>query len=316
MVAFIFPPLIFYLLNKKNVSLAVLTTAALICSHNVIALLFLPVIVGFLVVKKVNFITCILYLGLSAGAAAWFWFPALYDLQFTKAGQIAVSNFRDYWLTANNFWAVLGPIVPMIIIISLIRINEKKFTFLFLITVGSLFFALPVSEIFWKILPLPKLVQFPWRYLAVTIFGASILTGYLLRVANKYLLAAFILVVVLLSWPKIERQYHPESYYVTNDDTTTVQNEYMPKWVTQAISHKAEVKSQKLDEKYAEINTVYFPGVKVFAGERELEVKPSDNGLLLVDSRLDNLHISFGETPLRLAADLASILSVILLIFL
>lgn len=89
-VAFIFPPLIFYLIEKKKIVLAAVTTAALITSHNVVALMFLPIIA--LYSRNWKMISLALLL------SAWFWLPALYDLQFTKAGITQVSDFSQYFL--------------------------------------------------------------------------------------------------------------------------------------------------------------------------------------------------------------------------
>lgn len=314
MVAFVFVPLIFYFLNKKKIGPAALSMATLICSHNVLAFLFLPIIILYLFFNKYPWRLNTVFLILASSISAWFWFPALYDLRFTKAGSIAISDFRDYWITGSNFWQVLGIIIPLVIVTSMIRIN-KNHILLAGFTLISLFLALPVSESIWQILPLPRLVQFPWRFLAVTAFGSSVLAGYLFKNANKYLLAGFIVLVVLLSLPliKIDRVFYPDSYYSTNDDTTTVRNEYMPKWVNSVISQKSLVKSQKFGENQTEIFTVYFPGIKVIADGKELGVRPSERGLLSVNSQSDNFRVSFSETWPRLIADLISILGIILL---
>lgn len=97
-VAFIFPPLIFYLIDKKKVILASLATAALVCSHNVVALLFLPVTIVYFFFREKSLIHTTYYILLSLVLSAWFWLPALYDLQFTKAATTQVSNFNDYFL--------------------------------------------------------------------------------------------------------------------------------------------------------------------------------------------------------------------------
>lgn len=89
-VAFIFLPLIFYLVDKKRIALASIATAALITSHNVTAFIFLPVI--FLYSKNIKLILMALIL------SAWFWLPALYDLQFTRAATVQVADFSKYFL--------------------------------------------------------------------------------------------------------------------------------------------------------------------------------------------------------------------------
>lgn len=89
-IAFIFPPLIFYLIDKKKTVPAAIATAALITSHNVIAFIFLPVIILYSRNFKLIFLALIL--------SAWFWLPALYDLQYTRAATVQVADFSKYFL--------------------------------------------------------------------------------------------------------------------------------------------------------------------------------------------------------------------------
>lgn len=88
--AFIFLPLIFYLIDKRKTVLTAIATAALITSHNVLAFMFFPVII----IYSRNLKMILLALLLSA----WFWLPAIYDLQFTKASLVQVADFSKYFL--------------------------------------------------------------------------------------------------------------------------------------------------------------------------------------------------------------------------
>ncbi|MBI4099913.1 hypothetical protein HY440_02800, partial [Candidatus Microgenomates bacterium] len=85
-------------------------------------------------------------------------------------------------------------------------------------------------------------------------------------------------------------------YYTTNDDTTTVQNEYMPKGVKIDPVNRPSTPA-----------TVYFPGVKVIVAGREIEPEIDDNGIVKTPG-----PIVFRETPLRLVADLASLFGLLL----
>lgn len=88
--AFIFLPLIFYFIDRKKIVFAAIATAALITSHNVIAFIFLPVIFIYSRNLKLVFLALLL--------SAFFWLPALYDLQFTKASVTQVADFSKYFL--------------------------------------------------------------------------------------------------------------------------------------------------------------------------------------------------------------------------
>ncbi|MEK7565420.1 MAG: hypothetical protein AAB506_00025 [Patescibacteria group bacterium] len=288
--AFIWPPLIFYLLNKffgnkrlKYLSLAALSTAALIISHNVIALLFTPVIFIYIVLKNWKLRDWKLVFGfwfLVFGASAWFWFPAIYDLQYTRAAQVAVSDFSQYFLNRH----LLGLAIPLILFIAL----KIKRPFFVIVSLVALFLTLPQSSFIWQNTPFPKLIQFPWRILSVVVFASAVLSGYLVKI-NKFFALILILVVVngllVLKFNPVER---PAGFYETNDDTTTVKNEYMPKWV------KVDPKNRAIEKL-----TVYFPGHVVTDFD--------NNGIIK-----SNQPVKFAETPPRLAADIVSIIVVIL----
>lgn len=160
----------------------------------------------------------------------------------------------------------------------------------------SLFFALPISGIFWQILPLPKLVQFPWRFLSLTTFALAVFLG---RLPKKIAIIATILVIFsAIPFLKVERTFHPEDYYTTNDATTTVQDEYMPKWVKTNPQNRP-----------AESKTVYFPGVKVVVNGQEVEPEVDNNGMVATPGK-----IVFRETPVRLLADYLTLFGVLIIL--
>ncbi len=166
----------------------------------------------------------------------------------------------------------------------------KFWTLLILI---SLFLSLPISTPIWQYSPLPHLVQFPWRFVSLTTFALAVLAA---RLPKKIGVVVTILVVILaLPYLKVERTFHPESYYTTNDDTTTVKNEYMPKGV-------------KIDptNRPATPQTVYFPGIKVIVNGQEVEPEVDDNGMVKNPG-----PIVFRETPIRLFADFLTILGLL-----
>lgn len=97
-VAFIFLPLIFYFLERKNVILSAIFTACLITSHNVVAFIFFPLAGLYCFWHQKAIAPVISYLLLSLVLSAWFWLPAIYDLQFTHAMNISVSDYTKYFL--------------------------------------------------------------------------------------------------------------------------------------------------------------------------------------------------------------------------
>ena len=74
---------------------------------------------------------------------------------------------------------------------------------------------------------------------------------------------------------------------MANDDTTTVKNEYMPKWVKSDPLGRPQTKS-----------AVYFPGID--------PTNFDSNGIVRANK------ITFSETTPRLIADIISVVSIII----
>lgn len=320
-VAFIFVPFIFYFLDT-NIILASVAYTALICSHNTLAFMFTPLIFlytlwklysspeKFVVIKQVS-----LFLLLSYSLSAFFWFPALYDLQFTRAPITQVANFKDYFLSGQNFLALVGILPPLSLLLAFFNIP------LGLITAISLFLSSSFSTIIWQHTPLPQLVQFPWRFLSVTVFVSAILLGFASsKIRRPILFPLLALTIILLSLPsiKIIPTDKSDDYYSTNDATTTVKNEYMPKWVKNDPAVAPEKKYTYLNSTTIRLNQVYFPGLKVYVDNQEVAYDYQASGLpeFSFPPGFHTISARFTETPIRLAADTITLLSILLVCYL
>lgn len=381
-VAFMFPPLIGYFWLKaqegKNncwLLLTPLVIAGLILSHNVIAYLFLPVLLGFILLslrdgkkRREQIFRIIFTFGSGVLLAAFFWLPALWDRQFTVFDQVVIANYRDNF---PNFWELImprwsfGPSEPgnpdsmsfqvgivnlIIIILSLIYFlrrrvktaHDEKGIYFLAVFFLALFFLTPYSAGFWDIIGL-SIIQFPWRILSVLIFCSSILGGFLFTVIPRslqkpgVLLVLGLILVLNFSYTKpngfVQRE---EGYYFTNEDTTTVQNEYLPGWAknlkrekrsrAEVMTGSGEIKSLITKSNLTSfafsgkgvvrINTVYFPGWQIKVNGKEHPFQIDDEGLirLNLDQNAKQVKIVFGETPLRLLADLVSLTTLVVLV--
>lgn len=195
------------------------------------------------------------------------------------------------------------------------------------------------SKWLWSILAIGNLIQFPWRLLSMVVFLTSWLAGWVVyNFKNKYLGISLIVLVVLLNFnyarPK-EFNNVTDDFYLTNESTTTIKDEYMPIWVKEKpkgrYSEKVEVRngeatveilSQKphhlslivdsLTPATIQANTVYFPGWKVFVNGQEQMIKyQENNGLIVFDVNrgLHQVEVVFAETLIRLTADMISLIS-------
>lgn len=344
-------PFIFWQVERKSLFWMTIGIAFLILSHNTLALLFLPIILIYAFFRKIlNTYHLILATILGLGLSAFFWIPAIFDLQYTRFSQTQVSNWQDYFVDFNLIgWGTLAvfPLVTFIIFLKRRKIISYWLFLLFLVVgIGSIFLSLSQSRFLWQILPV-SFVQFPFRFLSITTLSGAYLAAYLLDGVNgqkRWLMAAIVAVMLLFSaipYTRLSEFFDKgEGFYSTNEGTTTVQDEYMPKWVkikpTQRFKEKVEIvsgnamisnlvyNSKKIEfnidsvsDSRIRINTVYFPGWKVFIDGKESAIDyNNDFGVMDLQISKGEYRVKsiFTETSLRLLADTISIISVLFLI--
>ena len=202
------------------------------------------------------------------------------------------------------------------------------------------------SNFLWENLPLLSEINYPWIVLGILGFLVSLLAGFLCREKiTKYIVVCLGIISVFLVLPYAKPQYYVDrgdDFYLTNDATTTSSNELMPLWVRkipfQRPASKIEiVKGQgniknifynskqikfsinALSQSMARINTIYFPGWKAYVDKVNVPISYA-NELGVMDISIPSgdhaVHVSFGETPLRLISDTISLSSVFILLFL
>ncbi len=339
-------PFIFWQAERKNFLFAGLGIALLITSHNSLAFIFLPFIFLYMLIKKNNVKNFLKTFILGFGLSAFFWLPALYDKQFTVFDKTGVSDFSNYFISGNNL-NILGLIFFAVVSFSIIlftRSKDKLSGFFLITTLLLTVLIFPLSFPIWKYLPFVNFIQFPFRLISFIILGLSFLLSYQLNLFKgklKIILTVFYLILIIISaknfiLPK-EYQNYPDSFYSTNQDSTTVKNEYMPKWVKQipvtmpsekvtvikgqgivqnlfANGNKVTFSINALNETQVQFNTVYFSGWIVKVDGKEIPMSyNNDNGLIrfLINPGNHNVNIFFGETPLRMVSDLISLVSLI-----
>ena len=347
-------PFILWSLENNNVALAGLGYGFLITAHNTLALVFIPVIFVYDFVsskkdKRSNLLKSLKPLVLGIGLSSFFWIPALYDKQFTVFDKTKISDFSNYFITLKDF-NLLGLISLVVILVNFLFLYKKKkgnFFYFIIITIIAIFLSTPFSKVIWDAALLTSFVQFPFRFLSVVVLGVSYLAAYSLsQIDNKYLpfAAFFYLIVIFFSakdfiYPKTFQNY-PDTFYSTNQATTTVKNEYMPKWIKEIPQNSYKEKVEILDgngkiqnllyngnrisfnivssaNTQLQINTIYFPGWNVEENGRKIPISyVNKNGAIRfkVAKGLNFVKVSFTETPIRLFSDLISLGSLIVLI--
>lgn len=276
--AFAFVPLclgaILNIQKGKRIYFPVLSVsiALLILSHNVIALLFLPLllIISLILIKKNRSYLLMSFL-LGILISSFFAAPALYDLRFVRLPQIKIGNPQDHLANlidlvipkwgygptpngANALPVQLG-IVPLFIALAafysqIIKENRNFLVQLFLgIFVLITFLMSKLSAPIWASMPFSDLIQFPWRLLSITVFISSFLTAYVIsngknkKTLSFIVVAAGIISTILYIKPASFTD-KGDGFYSTNEGTTTVRDEYLPLWVKRQNPVRADTKIQ------------------------------------------------------------------------
>lgn len=284
--SFIYFPFIilcFYkIFHNKNIRLYALSlsflVAFLIMTHNIMAVLFAPIIficllVG-LIFKKYPFLF-ISSIGSIAGVcmSAFFWVPALFEKQFVSLSKIPIADRSLYFVNPldllNSPWGygiptdsnaftyqighahLIGIIVAFVIALYTLRKRERSSIIVVSITACMFLYTLMLfrsAHVIWRILPLFREINYPWTMLSVIGFLTSLLIGFLGRLSKVPILGfVFILFAILSLLPFA----HPKEYvnrgddfYLTNDATTTSSNEFMPLWVKEKPNFRFLEKAQ------------------------------------------------------------------------
>lgn len=347
-------PLILWQIERKSIFWSAIGIFLLILAHNTLAVLFLLFIFAYMgfniYISKNRRQLLYEYTGMSLlglGMSAFFWIPAVFDLQYTVFSKTQVSEWDQYFANIDQIGLLsifTFGLILLLILFKKIDIKKHRLTVLILV-VGMItaFMASSLSAFLWNVFPV-AFIQFPFRFLSLVIVCVAFLSAVIVSVFANYskiIISLFIIILMFVNSisfisPTIYQNY-PDSFYSTNQATTTVKNEYMPKWVKQIPVTNTFVKVQNIsgeeminvkkttvnkiifqtflsDNRIIQINTIYFPGWSVYANGGLKEINyDNENGLIrfVLEKGQNDVRVVFEETPIRLLSDLISMLSLI-----
>lgn len=265
-------PLVFYFVleisekpSRFNISFGSLSLAAVLLSHNIMTMFFIPFIFfwGLLILffkKWDNWKPLLTSLILGVGLSAFFLFPIFFekDLVHTETLIQGGSDFRTHFVTVSQLFldrswgyggSEFGPkdtisfqigwplwwFVGIAILVLLFKLKKDLklsaaavfFLAMFLI---SIFMAHNKSAFIWEMIDSLQYAQFPWRFLSLSIFSASILAGFCIKYFSIRLQTIFVwaiaVVTIFLNWSF----FIPRDFYPWINDTNKLQD---PLWEIQ-----------------------------------------------------------------------------------
>lgn len=277
--SFVLFPLIFYLslklfdsaFSRVPVVFLSISIGVLIMTHNIMTVLFLPVLITFVLIRVFkekrhdtlqSFLLCLL---LGLGLSFFFWFPALFEKGNILLSKIPIADRALYFVTpsqlfipswgygtptaSGGFSYQLGIVQIIAVLTSIIFIGEAfvknrftqtpaKFYSMILTGIYIICFVMLFSftSIIWRTIPLLKEINYPWTLHAILGFITALLLGFVSIQGKyfKYLSVLLCIAAVIIVFPyakPIKFNNNPDQYYLTNEATTTSSSELMPLWV-------------------------------------------------------------------------------------
>ncbi len=377
------------LLSKKcsflNMSFLTLSIAGLLLTHNVTTLMFLPFLTlwwAYLILREKRKKLALYLISafiLSLGLSAFFLLPASFerDMIQTKYLTVGYFDFRAHFVAYKQFFSLFwgygsslwGPVDGLSFQIGLVNLTililagllavilRKDRKFLALLTVLEVSFIFSIflqhnkSAFIWEAVSIMAFIQFPWRFLAITIFIISIIgsaiTPYL---KNGLTIIYFILIFAAISSTLMyfkPKEFVSDSFFDKFLDKEKMHQgidltkDYLPIWVKtvdapklnypEAQEGQIEVPSfeKKTARASAEINVLkdslievpitYFPNWTVFSNGKKIDLEyPDIRGLIRFKLPIGNylINFEFKDTPVRMIGNIVSLISFLILILL
>lgn len=254
-----------FAVSRHRITLLSFSVAGLILSHNVSALMFLPIILLISIIlnfgDKRKIITESLAMFLGVALSSFFIVPALLEKYMVHLDPPVV-NYLDhfptfkqllyspwgYWYSEKGpkdgqslqagfaIWMALG-----LSILGLFKNKKSKLPLFLIIIFGVTIFLMLESSIFiWKLIPILPQIQFPWRLLAVTGLLGSILSAFATK-SWRWLGPPLVALALFNSrnyLRPMESVRYPDKFYQDQTSlwfgTTDIASEGTPRWVTKS----------------------------------------------------------------------------------
>jgi uncharacterized membrane protein len=263
---------------------------------------------------------------------------------------LSLEDLRSLWatllgcITVISLWpALLSYRTPQI---NLIRTNARSLIFL---TIFSFLMATPLSIFIWKAIPRLGMIEYPWRWLAITsLFGSVALAAslpYWLEIREKrslVLLAAGSIIIGLaftVMQPVRNVMYIDRDVFNDNVETWRAE-ESRPEWKTVWTNGTFENMDSAVDGRGRAINiltwgsenrtfevgagigsqvrvrTQYYPHWRASALDTQLSTNPAPDGSLLINlpQKKTRINLEFKEPVLIRLTYFSSLLILLLVI--
>lgn len=329
-----------YSIESKRRWLLTPVIALLAISHNTLAMFFIPVLLGYICIKQYWRLIMPFFLGV--GMSAFFWLPAIFERQMVRFDSVTVSDPAQYFSVSAVILLHGLPFLGAALFSFFQRGKSKniEWWYLFMLLFGSAVLTSTLSAPLWEIPSIAKFVQFPYRLFALWSFAGPWFIASLAndKKSKHWVITALAFVAILLflsiSYQRAESVVRPEGFYSTNEGTTTVASEYMPKWVSSPPTKRASkrmelykgnasideirVTTEKIEsviraqeDSIIQINSLYYPGWGAQLDNKPISIaydNPAGIMRVAIPTGEHHLFMAFRETGKRFLADAISVI--------
>ncbi len=329
-----------YALEAKHRWLFTPAIALLAISHNTLAMFFVPVLFGYIFIKQ--YWDLIVPFILGVGMSAFFWLPAIFERHTVRFDSVVVSDPAQYFSVSAVILLHGLPFLAAALCSFFQGRKSKKaeWWYFFMLLFGSAVLTSSLSASVWQNSTISKFIQFPFRFFALWIFAGP---WFIASLANEkknrvwFVIAlASVVILFIQSFPyqRSESVMRPEGFYSSNEGTTTVANEYMPKRVSfvptkrassrmeiykgNALIDEIRVTTDKIDsviraqeESIVQINSLYYPGWGALLDNKPISIaydNPAGVMRVAIPTGEHHLYMAFRETGKRFLADAISVI--------
>ncbi len=330
---------VLYSLESSNYVLYIPLLSLLLISHNTAAL-FCMLVITLLIATK-NLSSAVRPTLIACGISSFFWIPAIIERRFVLFDSVSVSNPFHYFPASMDLLyksAPLGLLCLGILFLQSKLYEKERSLFSWLLIVAA-FFISQLSGIFWGSKILQLFVQFPYRLFIFWIISGAWIIAYISESWKKIGIGVAFCSILWMGYSSIsyfntQNVIREDGYYSTNEGTTTVANEYMPRWVSVLPSRRADERIEVLsgnatitpieintnrihvqvhakEDSELQINTLFYPGWGAMIDDMPVNIAyNNDQGLMRMPilAGEHSLFMEFRETKSRFAADMITLL--------
>src|SRR3989344_1998649 len=370
-------------INFKHIAFLALSLAGLFLTHNVTTLMFLPFLLSwwvYLMLREKKWLSVVhLFLAsvLGFSLAASFLLPAFFEnnLIQTKYLTVGYFNFRAHFVAYKQFFSLLwgygssvwgledglsfqvglvniAVLAAGFVLAVLKRKNRQLLGLLGLLGASfilSVFLQHNKSAFVWEAVPEMAFIQFPWRFLGISVFIVSIIGG-IVSVYLKNKLSIFYYILIIAAMISTLSYFRPKEYAEDNFFDKFLQVEtmrqgvdltkdYLPIWVQTTDGDRfdtlraesGEITVLKKEQRSTRLNfsvevatkssveapVTYFPGWEVRANQVVIaQSPPSKMGLIRFELPQGSykVNIELMDTPARTLGNGISLISLLIIL--